>query len=636
MNDDHSIHNTETTIDKLRNLLNKYSGRPLDDDLSRKIEGVCLDLTTDFTRSDAEVSKTSEGSELRDVLNNIKERRRLERRNKDKIIDIIGIGLCLLDKELRITWANKTLCNWLNIKDSPVGSKCHDIYHCNEIGTASCPATNAFNGLASHIIETWVESMDRKKMCVEHVAIPIYDGHENINSVLILTIDSTEREKTVHKLLLLQRLGEVMQGTLHLDKLLHLIMTCVTSGYAFGFNRALLFLINKEHNVLYGKLAVGPSSPEEANQIWQEISSKYSSLKDILEGLDYSHNIDTPLNTMIKLMVYPLSDTREVVVSCATERIPIIIKNASTDPRVTNEFRQALRVNEFACVPLIAKNEPIGVIVADNIYIGEPISEDRVNTLTMFANQAALAIENAEACRRLEDKIDQLTETQQRLIRSEKLAAIGSMLSYVAHEIRNPLSTIGGFAKTLSRFRFTDPDIKTKIDIIVEEVKRLEQILNNITDFGRSSTLEKVETQICEILESTCVFMESYFQENHIELHKRYETDIPEISVDPGQLKQVFLNVLMNAAESMPDGGKIEVKIKYEDGLIKIDVIDNGKGIPEGTLQNIFDPFFTTKPKGTGVGLTVSLKIIEEHGGSIDVTSVHGEGTTLSITLPVR
>ncbi len=600
---------------------------PLDENFSKKIEEACLDLGADSTQEDTEHPNVSKG---------FKERRALERRNKDKIIDVIGVGLCLLDKELKITWANKTLRDWLQLKESPLGKHCHDIYHCDEVGTGSCPATNVFNRRAGGIIETWIESENLKKMCVQHVAIPIRNGEENINSVLILTIDSTESEKTVHKLLLLQKLGEAMQGTLHLDKLLHLILTCVTSGYAFGFNRAMLFLINKEHNVLNGKLAVGPSSREEAKQIWKELSSKYNSLKDIFKELDFSHNIDTSFNTMANLMVYSLSDTREVVVSCAKEMRAIIIKDAVNDPRVTQEFRKTLGVNEFVCVPLIAKNETIGVIVADNIYTGEPISDDRVSMLTMFVNQASLAIENAETYKRLEDKINQLTETQQRLIRSEKLAAIGTMSSYVAHEIRNPLVTIGGFAKTLSRFTFTDSKIKVNIDIIIEEVKRLEKILNNITDFGKPSKPEMVDTQICEIMENTCMLMENYFQEKHIRLQKKYETSLPEIPVDPTQIKQVFLNILMNAVESMPDGGKLDVNIESVDESIKIYIIDTGKGIQQGVLQDIYDPFFTTKPSGTGVGLSVSLKIIEDHGGTIGATSKQEKGTTMLITLPTK
>ena len=260
MNNNPSISDSETTINRIRSLLNTYRGMPLDENFSKKIEEVCLDLRADSTQKDTEITKKLEDAELPKVSKDFKERRKSGRRNEDKIIDVIGVGLCLLDNELKITWANQTLCDWLNLKDSPLGKHCHEVYHCDEVRTDSCPATSVFNGKAGGIIETWIESENLKKMCVQHVAIPLRNGEGNINSVLILTIDSTESEKTVHRLLLLQKLGEAMQGTLHLDKLLHLILTCVTSGYAFGFNRAMLFLINKEHNVMNGKLAVGPSS----------------------------------------------------------------------------------------------------------------------------------------------------------------------------------------------------------------------------------------------------------------------------------------------------------------------------------------------------------------------------------------
>ncbi len=445
-----------------------------------------------------------------------------------------------------------------------------------------------------------------------------------------------ESKKTMRSLLLLQQLGEIMQGPINLDKLLHLILTCVTAGYAFGLNRAMLFLIDNENNVLSGKLAVGPSSPEEADQIWQEMANKYSSLLHILEEVDCSDILETPLNSMTNQMVFALSDTREIVVSCALEKKPIIVKDAINDLNVTEEFRMALGVNEFICVPLIARNEAIGVIVADNIYTGEYIDEDQVDILTMFANQAALAIEKAESHKRLEDKVRQLTVTQQKLIRSEKLAAIGSMAPYLAHEIRNPLVTIGGFTKSLSRFDFADPKVKTNLNIIIEEVSRLEKILNNITDFSKSSMPEKINVQICESVEDTCALMANYLQEKHINLNKEIDSFIPNIHVDPTQIKQVLLNILMNAAESMPEGGDITVNIKTYNKLVIIDIIDTGNGLSHESVKKMFDPFFTTKLNGTGLGMVISLKIINDHGGKINIESEPEKGTTVSLSLPIN
>ena len=626
----------EKTVNKIRKLLKKSKGMVLDDKLLGSLEEMCEDLGAQLKKREVEAGNLSVKNEENEESKILEEQIQEEREIFDNVIEVMGAGLCLIDKNTKIIWANDTLKEWLNLNESPVGGHCSDIYHCDVVGTDKCPAELVLKGKKGHIVQSWVRTKAKKRMCIQHIAIPITNKNSNTDNILLLTVDVTENEKMVHRLLLLQQFGEITQGTLHLDKLLHLILTCITADYSFGFNRATLFLINKELNVLNGKLAIGPASSEEATRILKEMSDSHNSLTDIVDKLDYSHNIDTPLNTMTKLLVYSLADAKEVVTLCTKEMKPIIVKDAVKDPRVSNEFRKALGVNEFVCVPLIAKNEPIGVIVADNVYTAEPISDERVNTLTMFVNQASLAIENAETYKSLEDKIDQLTETQQRLIRSEKLAAIGSMSSYVAHEIRNPLVTIGGFAKTLSRFTFTDTKIKVNIDIIIEEVKHLEKILNNITDFAKPSKPEKIDVQLCEIMENTCLLMENYFQEKHITLQKKYETGVPEAPVDPTQIKQVFLNILMNAVESMPDGGKLDVKIKYIDGSVKIYIVDAGKGMKQDVLQNIYDPFFTTKPSGTGVGLSVSLKIIEDHGGTIDAISEQGKGTTMLLTLPIK
>ena len=626
----------EKTVNKIKELLNQSKGMVLDDKLLGSLEEMCEDLGAQLKKREVEAGNLSVKNEENEESKILEEQIQEEREIFDNVIEVMGAGLCLIDKNTKIIWANDTLKEWLNLNESPVGGHCSDIYHCDVVGTDKCPAELVLKGKKGHIVQSWVRTKAKKRMCIQHIAIPITNKNSNTDNILLLTVDVTENEKMVHRLLLLQQFGEITQGTLHLDKLLHLILTCITADYSFGFNRATLFLINKELNVLNGKLAIGPASSEEATRILKEMSDSHNSLTDIVDKLDYSHNIDTPLNTMTKLLVYSLADAKEVVTLCTKEMKPIIVKDAVKDPRVSNEFRKALGVNEFVCVPLIAKNEPIGVIVADNVYTAEPISDERVNTLTMFVNQASLAIENAETYKSLEDKIDQLTETQQRLIRSEKLAAIGSMSSYVAHEIRNPLVTIGGFAKTLSRFTFTDAKIKVNIDIIIEEVKHLEKILNNITDFAKPSKPEKIDVQLCEIMENTCLLMENYFQEKHITLQKKYETGVPEAPVDPTQIKQVFLNILMNAVESMPDGGKLDVKIKYIDGSVKIYIVDAGKGMKQDVLQNIYDPFFTTKPSGTGVGLSVSLKIIEDHGGTIDAISEQGKGTTMLLTLPIK
>lgn len=618
-------------IDTLRNILRQSQGMVLDETLTETLDRVCRSLKSGF--GEGEISQDSEAGWN---LKNIQKHKDRERRKNDNIMDVIEAGLCLLDKDLKVVWANKTLSDWLDLKESPLGHSCKDIFHCNETGIDSCQALKVFNGGEGHVFETWITTKAKKRLCVQRIAIPVTNRKGTIENVLVHLEDVTESDKSLHWLLLLQKLGEKMQGTLHLDKLLRLVLTCVTTGHAFGFNRAMLFLVNKEEHVIRGKLAVGPSSHEEAIRIWEEISNKYNSLEEILDALEHDNDFDKTFTLMTQQLEYKLSETNEVIVTCAKKNRLIHIVNAADDPHVTEEFRNALGVNEFVCVPLLVRNESIGVIVADNIYTQVPITADLVNVLEMFATQAALAIENAETCKRLEDKVNQLTTTQKRLIRAEKFAAIGSMASYIAHEIRNPLVTIGGFTRSLTRFHFEDAKIKTNLNIILDEVIRLEMILKNITNFSKPSIPKKTTSQICEIAENTCSLMENYFKERQINFSQEFASNIPPTLVVSSQITQVLFNMLMNAVESMPDGGDLTIRITLIEESIKIDIVDTGTGMSKEELQNIFDPFYTTKSEGSGVGLVICRKIIEEHGGRVCVKSEYGKGTTMSLFLPVQ
>ncbi|MDQ1273492.1 MAG: hypothetical protein QG591_2122, partial [Planctomycetota bacterium] len=388
--------------------------------------------------------------------------------------------------------------------------------------------------------------------------------------------------------------------------------------------------------IVYGKMAVGPSSFEEASKIWSEIASKYERLEDLIKVSEDNYRNDTPLHMITRLMAYSLMDEKEIIVSCIKTKKFILEKNAFHNPTIDKKFVGMIDANEFVCVPLVVKEEAIGVICADNVYSGKPITENQVELLNTFANRAALAIANAEAYKKLEEKNQQLKETQDRLVRSERLAVIGNMAAYIAHEIRNPLVTIGGFARAILRDYADHKGVKQNLEIVVDEVNRLEKILANIMDFSKPVEVVKVTTQINDLIESTCALMEPYFKSGGIQLIKQLNATMPKVIVDPTQMKQVFLNLIKNAIESMPNGGKLIIGTVMEDEHIRIDITDTGEGMTADVMQNIFVPFFTTKVDGTGVGLAVSQKIIDDHDGFIKIKSVLKEGTTISVYLPIK
>lgn len=552
------------------------------------------------------------------------------------LADALDAGLSVLDKDLTIIWVNKTLPNMLSLHYNPVGRKCREVYACECQDSRHCSVLQALSTgkKTSNEIQLITESGVRKY--IRNITTPVRDGGNNIAYLLKISLDITQQEEKIRRISLLRKFAEVMQGTLQIDRLLHLALTCVTAGSALGFNRARLFLVDKEQNVIYGKMAVGPSSLEEASKIWSEIAHKHEDLDDLIDASVKTRHYDTPLHKTTRLMAFSLTDEKEIIVSCVKTKKMILERNAFSNDQIDKKFVNAVGVNEFICVPLVVEGDAIGIICADNAYNRKPITEEQVELLSIFATRVALAFANAETYRKLWEKNQQLKETRERLVRSERLAVIGNMAAYIAHEIRNPLVTIGGFARILMREYADHKKVKQHTEIITQEVSRLEKILANIMDFSKPVETVRTLIQINELLENTCYLMGPYLKSAHIQVSKKFDPSIPKIIVDQTQMKQVFLNLIKNAAESMTQGGKLTVESMTEDEYIKIDFTDTGEGMTPEILQNLFTPFFTTKVDGTGVGLAVSQKIIDDHNGFIKIKSVPKEGTTFSISLPIK
>jgi hypothetical protein len=339
-----------------------------------------------------------------------------------------------------------------------------------------------------------------------------------------------------------------------------------------------------------------------------------------------------------------LDDTSHILAHCALSKELIVVEDARTDPRVREDFRALIGADQFVVAPLIARNETVGVLVADNLYTGEPVTEENLELLAMFANQAAIAIENAESYHRIEEEkrhLEQayrdLAEAQDKLVRSERLVAIGRMAAHVAHEIRNPLVNIGGFAKAMTQREDMPHETVAKYSgIIVDEVRRLEGILGRVMDFSKPPRPLMRQARIRPVLAETL----DQFRERAKRQGVHISAELPDegvvLYIDPDQIKQVFLNLFQNALDVMQDGGTLTIGNTVEDADLVLSVRNTGRPIHPEDLANLFEPFFTTKPGGTGLGLTVSQKIIHDHGGDIRVASSLDYGTEFTLALPLE
>lgn len=240
----------------------------------------------------------------------------------------------------------------------------------------------------------------------------------------------------------------------------------------------------------------------------------------------------------------------------------------------------------------------------------------------------------------LQDTLNRLKEAQLQLLEQERLTALGQAAADIAHEIRNPLVAIGGFARRLMSRSGEDPYSSQYSRIIVNETTRLERILNDVLLFTREKESTKSPLDLNKLLDDVLNLSESVMMAEHIEVVRHSEKDLPQVMADRDQIKQVLINLTTNAEQAMSDGGTITISTFTEEvdetTWVGISITDTGHGIDPSLQGRIFDPFFSTKDLGTGTGLGLSIckKIVEEHGGTIGVDSVPGDGATFTLRLP--
>lgn len=219
---------------------------------------------------------------------------------------------------------------------------------------------------------------------------------------------------------------------------------------------------------------------------------------------------------------------------------------------------------------------------------------------------------------------------EDRLAQNERLAAVGQAVAEINHEIKNPLIMIGGFARQLLKKATAEKD-RAKLTIIVDEVTRLEHLLDGLKELYKPPQLNLAVISLNELLEEVVGLARSYSGGKGIDIHFAPSADVV-VEVDREKIKQVLLNLMKNGIEATPPGGKVVVSTRVQEKLVEIDVTDTGEGIPEEIKKRIFLPFFTTKEQGTGLGLSISKRIIEDHpGGSFQLDSAEGKGTVATI-----
>jgi signal transduction histidine kinase len=316
-------------------------------------------------------------------------------------------------------------------------------------------------------------------------------------------------------------------------------------------------------------------------------------------------------------------------------------KTASLSSHIQKENDISLKYSIYS-TPIMSKNRLLGTITicgarSQRDFTFEENGRYLINT---FANYINNGLENTLLNTKLKDVIKDLNNAQKRIIDQEKFKCLGEMTANIAHEIKNPLVVIGGFTKRLAKRMNMSQTENRYIDIITNEVSRLESILNDVLYYVKDTPIPDEYCNINECLDEIFYLFTSDTTWERMQILKIYDNDLPAVICDVQQIKQVFINIIINAHEAMQGDGTITIKTEKttldNKQFVVVSIEDKGGGINPSAINNIFNPFFTTKESGTGLGLAISNKIILNYDGKIEIENVVGKGATFYVYLPVK
>jgi two-component system NtrC family sensor kinase len=278
----------------------------------------------------------------------------------------------------------------------------------------------------------------------------------------------------------------------------------------------------------------------------------------------------------------------------------------------------------------------IAILTVLNKKGGEAFDRHDLRLLTVFANLAAAALQNASLYDHLKHKMRELEQTQQQLVHSTKLAAIGELATNLAHEINNPLTSVLGYTSYLLKTLPLPEESRRKLQLVEQETLRVRKIIRNLLDFSRQRPSRMQAGDLVLPLKETVALLQGVAERSSVRMLVEYPAGPVVVNMDQNELKQVFINIMNNALHAMPGGGDLRVRLAASEQDASISFEDTGPGIAADHLRKVFEPFFTTKNNGdgTGLGLSISYRIIQNHGGTIRVSSEQGRGAMFTVLLP--
>lgn len=464
-------------------------------------------------------------------------------------------------------------------------------------------------------------------------------------------------------------------STVEVDEILQAVLVGITADEGLRFNRAFLAMFDEDNLFLLGRMAIGPNGIADAGRIWDELKGKSMSFMDIVQDLrETTGEDDSEVNQIVKSLKVAVADQDNILIRAAKERrsivvssengcVPVSIERRSYDSAIeadrwpaTNERRfdvkppplavpsqliEILNSDEFVVVPLFSPSRSFGVLIADNFVTRQPITASHVFSLEVFASQASLAVEHSHLYQEQEKKIaelevltEELNKSKDLLVEAERFSALGQMSAQLVHSIRNPITSIGGMARILQR-KSPSGEQKKFLEVITTETSRLDKVLEDLNNYAEQFDQMNLEQiNLYDMLRKTLILVQPELTKQEISWEVNCRDVAIEIEGDRQHLRQMFLHLVKNAIEAMPNGGQLEVDLARDDDWIHVAIRDTGVGMPENSLDKVKDPFFTTKTYGTGMGLTMVENVLKAYKGNFEMNKRDSGGLEVMVNLP--
>jgi len=462
-----------------------------------------------------------------------------------------------------------------------------------------------------------------------------------IEDCTIACQESVAQDSAFQQLHIFSEVAAALSSSFELRRILKIILTGVTASQGLGFNRAFLFLYDDSCNLLKGHMAVGPSSAEEAGHIWERLDSMRLSLNELLDAHDSDAGGRTDnLTNLIENLHVDLNSDSLISAACKTGTW-MNLETAQEIDSITKVFVEKLGTTRIALVPMVSKGNLMGLLVADNYITQQPIYDEAVELLQVLANQAAVAMERAklydaerERARQLERMNIQLAESQDQIIKIEKMSVIGELTSAIAHELRNPLTIIGGFANLLLGSNLSEEQ-REYLNIISSEIKRTESVVDHVLDFSRASKSENRPLELSGLVEQNLKLLRSRWRQRKVDISLSLAHEKLMVHGNYDQLSHAVYQTLKLITEDVIPPGSAEVRTEREGGrarlLIKLSCPETDRGKAVMALRRIF----SDNKASQRLTVLVAVETIKYHGGEYGLAEGNDNQPYLYIELPL-